>query len=214
MIVPPTSPTQAGDPLRMNSVQTPGGGRIGLVHCPGRSRTDASGRMTMRDLDEDLAAIEAWGASVLVSLVEAAEFERLGAGELPATVKQRSFAWLHAPIPDMQAPPVDAVATLTHHAPELIAALQRGERIVIHCAAGLGRSGSIAAWLLVEMGAEPQGPSTMSGALGPARSRRRLRSASSTSAAASPNRPTWAVATVQSCQIRRNSARSRPGRHA
>ena len=156
MIVPPTSPTQAGDPLRIDSVQTPGGGRIGLVHCPGRSRTDAAGRMTTRDLDEDLAAIEAWGASVLVSLVEAAEFERLGAGELPATVKQRSFAWLHAPIPDMQAPPVDAVATLTHHAPELIAALQRGERIVIHCAAGLGRSGSIAAWLLVEMGAEPQ----------------------------------------------------------
>ena len=94
-----------------------GGGRIGLTHCPGRSRPDAAGRMTTRDLDEDLAAIEAWGATVLVSLVEAAEFERLGAGGLPVKAKQRSFAWLHAPIADMQAPAAEAVATLARHAP-------------------------------------------------------------------------------------------------
>ncbi len=149
-------PEKAADPLRIDSVETPGGGRIGLVHCPGRSRTDAMGRMTTRDLDEDLAAIEAWGATALLSLVESAEFERLGAGGLPDGVKQRRFAWLHAPIPDMQAPPAEAVATLIGYAPGLIAALGRGERIVVHCAAGLGRSGSVAAWLLVEMGAEPQ----------------------------------------------------------
>jgi ADP-ribosyl-[dinitrogen reductase] hydrolase len=35
-------------------------------------------------------------------------------------------------------------------------ALERGEHVVLHCLAGLGRTGTIAARLLVEFGMEPE----------------------------------------------------------
>lgn len=128
-------------PLRIDSIALVSGGLIGLVHCPGRNG---------RDLAADLAAIEAWHARVVVTLIEAGEFARLGVADLDARMRQRRFIWHHVPIPDMQPPDAAGVAAWSIAEPDLAEALRRGERVLLHCAAGLGRTGMMAARLLVD----------------------------------------------------------------
>lgn len=136
------------DALVITTVAVPGGGTLGLTHCPGR----CGGAYGHRDLDRDLAAIEAWGASMLISLVEAHEFEHLGVPGFVADVQRYGFTWQHVPIPDFGTPDDAALALWRGIAPDVVAVLDRGGRIVLHCAAGRGRTGMIAAKILVERG--------------------------------------------------------------
>ncbi|MEY2571761.1 MAG: hypothetical protein QOE63_2111 [Acidimicrobiaceae bacterium] len=55
------------------------------------------------------------------------------------------------PIPDLHVPSVDDAVLLVD---ELVARLDRGEVLLVHCAAGIGRSGTIAVALLLAMGAD------------------------------------------------------------
>lgn len=130
-------------PLHIDAVTVPTGGTLGLVHCPGRCD-----HLWHRDISADLDAIEAWGAAMMVTLVERAELEQLGVETLPHLVADRSFRWLNLPIPDMGLPTVEAEAAFS----DIHDALQRGDRVLLHCAAGLGRTGTVAASLLVDSG--------------------------------------------------------------
>ena len=65
-----TEPSGGAAPLRIDSLGVPGGGEIGMCHCPGRNHTAGDGRIWARDLDTDLAAIRGWGARTLISLIE------------------------------------------------------------------------------------------------------------------------------------------------
>jgi protein-tyrosine phosphatase len=40
--------------------------------------------------------------------------------------------------------------------PLLGSLLRRGKDVLVHCRGGLGRAGTIAAWLLIDLGMEPQ----------------------------------------------------------
>ncbi len=53
------------------------------------------------------------------------------------------------PIPDLDAPPFEVVRPLLV---DLGDRLRRGERLIVHCAAGIGRSGTIAVCLLMTLG--------------------------------------------------------------
>jgi protein-tyrosine phosphatase len=119
-----------------------------MSHCPGRSR----GFELPRNLADDLAAIEAWGASTLLSLVEAQEFARLGVPDFADQVERTSLRWLHVPIADMATPGAGALAAWQAQREALGKALQRGDRVLVHCAAGLGRTGMLVARLLVDAG--------------------------------------------------------------
>jgi protein-tyrosine phosphatase len=139
-------------PLVIDSVEFGGGAWLGMSHCPGRQRPP----WPPRSLAQDLAAIEAWGASTLLSLVEASEFARLGVPDFAAAVSRSRLQWLHVPIADMQVP--DAVTRAAWQAQRgaLQAALQRGDKVLVHCAAGLGRTGMLVARLLVDAGLRPE----------------------------------------------------------
>lgn len=118
-------------------------GRLHLSPCPGHWDGPASAAAVRRDL----AAIAAADASRLVTLVEARELP-LAIDQWRRAVAAAGLAWVHLPIPDFGVPDADFERGWV--AADLGARLRAGDTVAIHCRAGLGRTGTVAARLLVE----------------------------------------------------------------
>ena len=146
--------TSATDPIRVAAV-TPGDdhGRIGITLCPGKTDPAGVSGAWARDLGSDLDAIERWGATAVVSLIPDAEMAYLGVRGLAAAVRARHMEWWHAPIPDGRPPGPDFEDRWAVAGPALRDRLRAGFDILVHCKGGLGRAGTVAARLLVELGA-------------------------------------------------------------
>lgn len=143
-------------PLQIDVV-TPisGTGAIGMSFCPGKHIIGAlSGGNWYRDLDTDLAAIQNWGANVVLTLLESSELTEMRVEKLGATVKDFGIIWNWLEIRDGGVPEGDVAARWQDIKIDLIARLARGERVFIHCKGGLGRTGTLAAELLVSLGEE------------------------------------------------------------
>ena len=126
-----------------------------MTFCPGKKQRGAMTGDWHRDLTLDLEAIQAWGATVIVNLIEDHEMVDLGvqdtAQQLPAGID-----YLRLPIPDFGIPGTAWHAQWQVEGPGLLARLRAGESIVLHCKGGLGRTGMIAARMLVELGCTPE----------------------------------------------------------
>jgi ADP-ribosyl-[dinitrogen reductase] hydrolase len=141
------------DPLRIAEVSSAGGlGVIGLTSCPGKKDR---ARGWDRDLESDVAAIRDWGAEVVVSLIETSEFEFLEVTDLPSVVKEHGMRWVHMPIVDVSVPNRRFEARWAAGGADLRAVVRCGGRVLVHCRGGLGRAGTIAARLLIELGTDP-----------------------------------------------------------
>jgi ADP-ribosyl-[dinitrogen reductase] hydrolase len=147
-------------PLRIDAVEVPGsGGLIGMAVCPGKDEYAGLGippGPRKRDLDLDLQVIRDWDARALVSLIEEHEFDLLGVPELPAKVRSLGIIWIHLPIVDLEVPDWRFEEKWGKAGTKLSSILDNGGRIVLHCRAGLGRTGTIAARLLVGFGITPR----------------------------------------------------------
>lgn len=94
-----------------------------------------------------------YAPGLVVSLTPMREMAALGAAGLPDWLAARAIAWHPFPIEDFATPPEGADwPALGRAAASLLDA--RG-RLLIHCRAGLGRSGMIALRLMVEAGEAP-----------------------------------------------------------
>jgi ABC-type Mn2+/Zn2+ transport system ATPase subunit len=91
-----------------------------------------------RDIEDDLGSMALAGITEIVSLTE----------EPPPVERLRSFGFAsrHFPIPDMGVPALGPAITLCR---QIERAVSGGERIAVHCAAGLGRTGTILASVLL-----------------------------------------------------------------
>ncbi|RYE30242.1 MAG: protein tyrosine phosphatase [Hyphomicrobiales bacterium] len=98
-------------------------------------------------LRKDVSHLAQMGATGLLSLVEAKEFPEGFAD----AIRGVGLEWVHLPIPDFGVP--DARFMDRWRALDLAHRLREGESWAIHCRAGLGRTGTVAALLLVENGA-------------------------------------------------------------
>ena len=112
--------------------------------------------MRMRNLDRDLERIIHWKPLTVISLIEQHEFTSLGVAHLPQRFEVAPFDRYHCPIVDLGAPGVRFEEQFAPIESELLAQLGRGEKILLHCAAGLGRAGTIAGRLLIEAGKLPE----------------------------------------------------------
>jgi ADP-ribosyl-[dinitrogen reductase] hydrolase len=121
-----------------------------MTHCPGRRGPDAQGRLWQRDLGKDLDSLVRLGTLGLVSLIDDAEFAALGVAALPDAVACR-LRWLHMPVANMQAPNARALAAWRDSGAWIPGQLRAGGRVVFHCAAGLGRTGTVVAKLLSDV---------------------------------------------------------------
>ena len=146
------------EPLRIDHVTVgDAGGVIGMCECPGRTEAYGLGWDVERDLAEDLATIGGFGAAALVTLFEPHEFALLGVSEVAFRdgAAAHGYDWRHLPITDMHAPDHRFERGWQAAGPALRGLLDAGRTVVLHCRAGLGRTGTIAARLLIEFGAAP-----------------------------------------------------------
>lgn len=141
--------------LQIDYLATPLGGRIAMTHCPGRNTIDGRGRQWQRVLSDDLVAIQAANISTVVSLISLPEMQKLGVPDLPAQVAQHKLQWLQLPIQDFGTPALEALESWPQIKLTILAAFTRNETVLLHCAAGLGRTGMMAACLLVACGQTP-----------------------------------------------------------
>lgn len=149
--------TSLTHPLQIDWIIVPAtGGRIGMTLCPGMKEGGIPGRAWDRDLEQDLAAIRETGATALVSLIEDHEFEMLEVADFPEKVKASGLEWHHLPIMNRDVPYEAFEEQWKSSGRKLRERLGRGERIVLHCKNGFGRTGMIAARLLVELGEFPE----------------------------------------------------------
>lgn len=130
-------------------------GRIGMTLCPGKYDIAAMTGSWDRDLTIDLDAVRAWGAVAVVTLIEPAEFTLLRVEHLGEEVTRRGMQWLHLPIADQLVADERFEREWVEAGAKLRALLREGRDILVHCRGGLGRAGTIAARLLVELGMEP-----------------------------------------------------------
>ncbi|MEA1071729.1 ADP-ribosylglycohydrolase family protein [Sphingomonas sp. LY160] len=127
-------------------------GTVGITFCPGKKQPSAMTGGWHRDLDLDLKAIRDTGAAAVITLVEEHELSTLGVEQLGTQVRRQHMDWFHLPISDMGVPDDEFERSWQHVGEGIRARIRDGFGVVVHCKGGLGRAGTIAARLLVELG--------------------------------------------------------------
>jgi protein-tyrosine phosphatase/nicotinamidase-related amidase len=130
-------------PLRVDWLDATGDGRLGLTILPGR-------RDRGRDAGADVAHLAAERVTDVLCLLPDGELAAYGVPDLLGRYRQAGLRVLQTPIADQSVPTMaEARSTVDW----LRTRMGAGGRVVVHCAAGLGRSGTIAACLLRAQGA-------------------------------------------------------------
>jgi hypothetical protein len=136
------------DFLRPEHLPLPG--RLGLTMAPGSWlgwSLPKGSTLLARDIG---TLVDVHGATALVTLQEARELASLPGGDPRAEAVLQGMESLWLSIPDGAAPrtPERALPLVER----MVALLGDGRTVVIHCLAGLGRSGTIAACVLARLG--------------------------------------------------------------
>lgn len=115
------------------------GGTLAIAPMPGRDGRYAS----------DLATVVAWSPSLVISLVETAELAAHAGESLGGDLCAARIDWCHIPVPDFGIP---ATLDWPQMRADVLARLGAGEKVLVHCMGGCGRSGMIALRLLISAG--------------------------------------------------------------
>lgn len=101
-------------------------------------------------LNEDIARWKDAGIDTVLSLLTREEEHDLGLEDEANEVRRSGMRFLSLPIPDMEVPRSEPAMAATLE--KLDALLTAGGNVVVHCRQGIGRTGLIAACLLVTKG--------------------------------------------------------------
>ncbi|WP_119067431.1 tyrosine-protein phosphatase [Rubrobacter indicoceani] len=137
-------------------------GRLGMTFAPGMKATSYKGFVWEREVVADLRELRgSSGTDVLVSLMEDFEYadDHYGLGGVEgfgAAVEAAGIEFRPFPIRDMNTPRPEQNDEYAGFIAGIIASLENGETVVAHCRAGVGRTGTIAASVLIGLGHDPE----------------------------------------------------------
>lgn len=101
-------------------------------------------------LESEIEALQLSGVDVLVSLLVPEEEPRLQVETEAILCQQKGLRFISFPIPDFDIP--TSFQDVDQLVVQLQAELLAGRKVVIHCRGGIGRSGMVAACLLIKQG--------------------------------------------------------------
>src|SRR5262245_5849952 len=131
--------------------------RADLFWIPGpwRGRLAIAARPRGGDwLDDEATAWRRAGIDVVVSLLEDDEAAQLDLVDERQAAESRAIGFISFPIPDRGVPAsTEAAIELIGH---IAAQLEAGKNVAVHCRQGIGRSGLIAAGVLMNSGLQPE----------------------------------------------------------
>ena len=105
-------------------------------------------------LEDEITSWQREGVNTVFSLLTDEEERDLDIASEEAEAKAHSMKFISYPIPDRQVP--DSEANLGKALQKLEAELAAGRNVVLHCRQGIGRTGLVAACLLLTKGIDPQ----------------------------------------------------------
>jgi protein-tyrosine phosphatase len=105
-------------------------------------------------LEEEMAGWRRAGVDTVLSLLTPEEEQELDLKREADEVKARGMRFAALPIPDRQVPNSESEVSATLD--RLDADLSAGKNVVVHCRQGIGRTGLVAACLLVTKGLSPE----------------------------------------------------------
>ncbi|MGL5947895.1 MAG: tyrosine-protein phosphatase [Aeromonas sp.] len=121
----------------------PNGAQLIFTPCPGTKNTDVG---------TALATLQGAGARHLITLMPSEELAAFNADAIAALCPALGLNWWHLPVEDDCAPAAPFARAWPQHKGALLAALAAGDTVAIHCRGGSGRTGLLAALLLLEAG--------------------------------------------------------------
>ena len=122
---------------------------IGVSHCPGKH---SKYRASFSQLKNDLKSLKHQNVDVIISLTPEIETEQLGIVNFNRKLEVFGFIHLAEPIDDFSVPNSDRTKNVNELIQKILNLLKNKQSILIHCNAGLGRSGLIVALVIKFIG--------------------------------------------------------------
>ena len=121
---------------------------LGLSHCPGKFFTS---HMDLSNIKKDGEFINSNGVELIVSLLTDNEIKSLGIQDFESIWTKLNIKNIKFPIRDLSSPRPDQLRTFKELIKIILSFIHKSRPVLIHCNAGLGRSGLVAAVVCKEL---------------------------------------------------------------
>ncbi|MFZ2502525.1 MAG: dual specificity protein phosphatase family protein [Nocardioides sp.] len=124
-------------------IERTGAGRLATMACPGAVMHPAT----------ELGELAASGVDVIVCLLPDDELREAGLEDEASLVRTAGMEFWRLPTPDFEVPEFSLLDRMSAALADMLA---ENYSIVVHCRAGIGRSATMAAAIMVHGGVEPE----------------------------------------------------------